>query len=265
MRDEYPPFRLDQGGAEAGEGDGEGSTTVPAEPTPAPEARGGRTTGGVVLIVVGVIAGIFAFGLLAGGCGLVVVDQTQRDNDGYLMSPKVDFSTPTYAIVSERADIDSGGAERALDTFLGTVRLRSESDRAVFIGIGPAAAVDRYLARTERDVVTGFDSGFGNDNPTYSRRGGAAPSGPPDAQTFWVASQTGAGEQTVEWNPEDGNWRAVVMNVDATRGVSADMSVGAELDSVLWIGLGLLAAGVILAAAAALAITVGARRRKARA
>ena len=69
----------------------------------------------------------------------------------------------------------------------------------------------------------------------------------------------------MQWNPEDGNWRAVVMNVDATRGVSADMSVGAELDSVLWIGLGLLAAGVLLAAAAALAITAGARRRRARA
>ena len=217
-----------------------------------------------MLIVVGVIAGIVAFGLLAGGCALVVVDQTQRDNDGYLMSPTVDFSTPTYAIVSERADIDAGGAERALDTFLGTVRIRSESDRAVFLGIGPAAAVDRYLARVERDVVTGFDSGFANDDPTYSRRGGAAPSGPPEAQTFWVASQTGAGEQTIQWEPEDGNWRAVVMNVDATRGVSADMSIGAELDSVLWIGLGLLAVGVLLAAGAALAITAGVRRRRAR-
>jgi hypothetical protein len=113
----------------------------------------------------------------------------------------------------------------------------------------------------ERDVVTGFDSGFGSDDPTYSRRGGAAPSGPPDAQTFWVASQTGAGEQTIQWDPEDGNWRAVVMNVDAARGVSADMSIGAELDSVLWIGLGLLAGGGLLAAGAALAITAGARRR----
>jgi hypothetical protein len=264
MRDEYPPFRLDQGGAEAAEGHGGASTTVPAEPAPAPEARGGRTVGGVVLIVVGVIAGIVAFGLLAGGCALVVVDQTQRDNDGYLMSPTVGFSTPTYAIVSERADIDADGAERALDTFLGTVRIRSESDRAVFVGIGPAAAVDSYLARVERDVVTGFDSGFGNDDPTYSRRGGAAPSGPPDAQTIWVASQTGAGEQTIQWDPEDGNWRAVVMNVDAARGVSADMSIGAELDPVLWIGLGLLAVGGLLAAGAALAITAGARRRGAR-
>ena len=38
------------------------------------------------------------------------------------------------------------------------------------------------------------------------------------------------------------------MNADATRGVSADLSIGAELDSVIWIGIGLLAAGALLAA-----------------
>ena len=59
-------------------------------------------------IVVGVIAGIVAFALLAGGCALVAVDQTQRDDDGFLMSPTEEFSTPTYAIVSESADIDAG-------------------------------------------------------------------------------------------------------------------------------------------------------------
>ena len=148
--------------------------------------------------------------------------------------------------------------------FLGNVRIRSESDRAVFFGIGRAAAVDRYLALVERDVVTGFDSGFGSDDPTYRDVAAPPPSGPPDAQTFWVASQTGAGEQTIQWDPEDGNWRAVVMNVDAARGVSADMSIGAELDSVLWIGPGRLAGAGLFAAGAALAITAGARRRGAR-
>ena len=39
------------------------------------------------------------------------------------------------------------------------------------------------------------------------------------------------------------------------------MSIGAELDSVLWIGIGLLAGGGLLAAGAALAITAGVRRR----
>jgi hypothetical protein len=212
-----------------------------------------------VLLVVGVIAGLFAFASLVGGCGLVVVDQTQRDADGFLMSPTEDFSSPTYAIVSERATIDQGGGERALDTFLGDVRIRSESVRPVFVGIGPAAAVDRYVGTVERDVVDDLDS---HGSPRYSRRPGREPSGRPGLETFWVASAVGAGEQTLDWDPEDGNWRAVVMNEDASRGVASDMSIGAKLEPVLWIGLGLLAFGALLAAASTLAITAAVRRRR---
>ena len=39
------------------------------------------------------------------------------------------------------------------------------------------------------------------------------------------------------------------------------MSIGAELDQVIWVGIGLLVAGALLAAGAALAITAGVRRR----
>ena len=256
MRDEYPPFRLDQGGRD---GSAAVETEAPAAAVDAPavpEGRGGRSAGKVALIAVGVVAGIVAFGLLAGGCALVAIDRTQRDDDGYLMSPTQGFSTPTYAIVSESADIDTDGSERALDSFLGTVRVRSESDRALFVGIGPAAEVERYLEGVEQDVVTGFD----DEDPTYTHRAGAAPSAPPGSETFWVASATGSGEQTLEWDTQDGDWRAVVMDEDAARGVSAEMSIGAELDSVLWIGIGLLAAGGLLAVGAALAITGGIRR-----
>ena len=257
MRDEYPPFRLDQGGAETEVPPVEGvSAAELSEQDPAAAAHQRGTAGRVVLIVVGVVVGIIAFGLLSGGCALVAVDQTQRDDDGYLMSPSADFSTSTYAIVSDRADIDADGAERALDIFLGTVRLRSESDRNVFVGIAPAADVDRYLVGVERDVVTDFD----HRDPTYARRAGGAPAAPPGSQTFWAASATGSGEQTLDWKPDDGDWRAVVMNADATRGVSADMSIGAELDAVLWIGIGMLAAGALLAALAAIAVTAGVRR-----
>ena len=264
MRDEYPPFRLDQGTDPRIAVHDPAAPPLPAEqPTPvaidaeAPSGRG--TAARVVLVVVGVVIGVVAFALLAGGCALVAVDQTQRDDDGFLMSPTQDFASPTYAIVSESADIDSDGGEWALDTFLGTVRIRSESERPLFVGIGPAAEVDRYLNDVERDLVDDLDS---SGDPEYARRPGGAPAVAPGTRPFWVASLSGAGEQTLEWDPEDGDWRAVVMNDDASRAISADMSIGAELDSVLWIGIGLLVAGALLAACAALAITAGARRRR---
>jgi hypothetical protein len=264
LRDEYPPFRLDQGGTE-GEGFAEPTFAVPEAPVPVagepgaptePPARRGWTGGRIALVVVGTIAGLLALGLLAGGCALVAVDQTQRDDDGFLMSPTQDFSTPTYAIVSESADLDTEGADWALDSFLGTVRIRSESDRPVFVGIGPAGEVTRYLGGVERDVVDDLDS---DGDPEYARRSGGAPSAPPGDETFWVASTAGAGERTLEWEPEDGDWRAVVMNEDASRGVSAELSIGAELDSILWIGIGLLIAAALFATGAALAITAASR------
>jgi hypothetical protein len=54
----------------------------------------------------------------------------------------------------------------------------------------------------------------------------------------------------------------VLMNPDVSRGVSAEMRIGAELDSLLWIGIGLLVGGGLLTAAAALAITAAVRRRR---
>jgi hypothetical protein len=267
MRDEYPPFRLDQGGADsaapppAEEGPPPGEQTAPtplaAQQATAPAPKRGGTLGKVVLIVIGVIAGLLAFALLAGGCALVAVDQTQRDDDGFLMSPSQEFSSPAYAVVSESADLDIDGSEWAVESFLGDVRIRSESEEPVFVGIGPEADVTSYLQGVAKDVVTDLDS---SGDPEYTRERGGPPSGPPGEETFWVARVSGTGEQTLDWEPEDGDWRVVLMNADASRGVSSELSIGAELDSVLWIGIGLLAMGALFAAAAAFAITAGARR-----
>ncbi len=258
MTDRYPPFRLDQGGDEPGVA---GVQVVETEGLAGePEPTGGGGGGRVVLLVLGSIAAILAFLTLAGGCALVAIDQTQRDDDGFVMSPSEDFSTPTYAVVSQSADLDTDGAEWALDVFLGTVRVRSESERPVFVGIAREADVARYLGDVERDVVSDLE-----DEPSYEREDGGAPSGPPGDETFWAAQASGTGEQTLEWDPEDGDWQLVLMNEDASRGVSSELAIGAELDSVLWIGIGLLLVGALLAAAAALAITAGIRRgRRAR-
>ena len=258
MTDAYPPFRLDQGGEE--KAPGTRAAEVPTAPAPASEAveagpPSRRGAGGVALIVVGSIAALLAFALLVGGCAAVVVDRTQRDDAGFLMSPTEDFSTATYAIASESADVDISGPDWAAKDFLGTVRIRSESDGPVFVGIAREADVAEYLDGVEYAVVTEIGR-----EPHYSERQGGAPEGPPADQTFWAASATGAGEQTLEWEPEDGSWNVVVMNPDGSRGVAADLSIGAELDPLIWIGVGLLVGGGLLAAAAALGISAGIRR-----
>ena len=264
MTDRYPPFRLDQGSLETAvarpalplgaEVEGEAAA---AEPPPSP-GRGG--TGRIVLLVLGAVAALFAFGALAFGVAAVVVDQTQRDDDGFLMSPSERFSSSTYAVVSESANIEVGDAERALDWFLGTVRIRSESAQPVFVGIAREAAAASYLDRVQRDVVTDLE-----DEPRYRREPGGSPSGPPGDQTFWVASTSGSGERTLEWEPQGGDWLVVLMSEDGSRGVSSELSIGAELDSVLWIGITSLVVGAILAALAALAITAGIRSGRRRA
>jgi hypothetical protein len=260
MTDAYPPFRLDQGGEE--KAPGAGAAVVPAAPSPASGAveaapRAGRGAGGVALLVVGSIAALLALALLAGGGAAVVVDRTQRDADGFLMSPTEDFSTATYAIASENADLDLDGPDWATTDFLGTVRIRSQSERPVFVGIAREADVAEYLDGVEHAVVTEI-----GEEPEYSERQGGAPEGRPADQTFWAASATGAGEQTLEWEPEDGSWNVLVMNADGSRGVAAELSIGGELDPLIWIGVGLLVGGGLLVAAAALAITAGIRRRR---
>ena len=259
MTDRYAPFRLDQGGSEAGVAEAPlpvAAAVEEGEVTPAaPPPTGGRGGAGrIVLLVLGSIAALFAFGALAFGAAAVVVDQVQRDDDGFLMSPSERFSSSTFAVVSESADIEVGGAERTLDWFLGTVRIRSTSEQPVFVGIAREADAAAYLGAVERDVVTDLE-----DEPRYAREAGGSPSGPPGNETFWVASTSGSGERTLEWEPEEGDWRVVLMSEDGARGVSSDLSIGAELDSVLWIGIASLAVGALLAALAALAITAGVR------
>ena len=215
-----------------------------------------------MLVVLGSIIALLGAALLAGGGTLLWADRSERDDDGFLTTPTERFERDSFAIVSDNIDFfeaETGSDWILSENVLGDVRLRAANagEGEVFIGIGATPDVEGYLAGVEHDEVTDID--FDPFSAEYRRVAGGEPAGPPTEQTFWAASASGSGTQTATWEPESGDWTLVVMNADGSRGVAAEVSLGAEADILLWIAIGLLIAGVLLLAGGATMIVLGAR------
>jgi hypothetical protein len=245
MTPEYPPFRLDSGESDPGV-----FTTEPPVPTPHAQATSIAAVpvssswgaGRVIAVVVASLAALAGLVALAAGGTALVFDQTQRDANGYLMTNSTSYSTDTYALVSDSYRAGASGDLFVARDMLGTVLIRTQSPHPVFVGIGPAAAVNSYLAGVRREVATRFDA----RQSDFRLQAGGAPGMPPTAKHFWVARSLGSGTQTLSWVPQDGDWRIVVMNANGSAGVRADLAIGARFPHLLWIGIGVLGGGALL-------------------
>jgi hypothetical protein len=191
-----------------------------------------------------------------------VADRTQRE-DGYVTTPSERFATPTYALTRTRLDVDTDGPGWLLnESWFGKIRIRGESlgAKMLFIGIGPEASVARYLGSVAHASVEDID--FDPFRVKYRPIAGGAPQGPPTEQRFWAVSASGVGEQTVTWEVRDGDWSVVVMNADGSRGLAADIDLGAELSFLLWVAIGLLVGGVLVVGGSTALIVLAARTRQ---
>ncbi|MET8846805.1 DUF4389 domain-containing protein [Amycolatopsis sp. NPDC004625] len=240
MTDEYPPFRLDMGGAETGH-------DAPHPPPPHPHASG-WTAGRIAAAVTGAVLVLGSMGLLTGGATVLWADRTQRDADGYLTASTT-FVASGYAVATDPVRLE-GVPVPKLESFLGDVRIRATDTggRPVFVGIGRTADVERYLAGTEYTTA---------GNRTHV---GGAPAVPPGDAPGWIASASGAGTQTVGRPVASGEWTAVVMNADGSRGISVRAEAGATAPALGWIALALLVSGLVVLAGGVVLIAVAAHR-----
>lgn len=147
----------------------------------------------------------------------------------------------------------------ALSAGVDRVRVQAHSDRPIFIGIARTTDLDRYLRGTEHDDVSGLS--YHPFQVDYDHANGHAPDVTPTNERFWVESTSGAGNVALNWKPRPGSWRAVVMNADDSRGVTADLKLGVRTSLLWWLGAGLVGAAVL---GAALATALFARARVAR-
>jgi Domain of unknown function (DUF4389) len=274
MTDQYPPFRFDMGGSEPGgtltlpppgpsfvpgsvnEPAAAGSASEPA--VPGSDIATGWRAGRVVSVVIGSILALASVGLISGGGFLLWAGQTHRQ-DGYLTTNANSFATGGYALASGAINLPSQTSGE-FASLVGTIRIRATAPnpaRPIFIGIAPAAAVSRYLSGVPYTTVPGFQSGAARR--TTSHLGTAAPV-PPAGLAIWTAQASGTGTRSIIWTPRSGNWTVVVMNPDASRGVTARTDVGATIPGLPWIVTGLLVGGLLLAVGGILLIVVPVRR-----
>jgi hypothetical protein len=256
MTDQYPPFRLDQGGSE-----GHGQLVVDSGETPAPVPPGhpdadftpkGWTTGRVVSLVLGSVLALGSVSAGIGGVGLAVADATLRDDAGYLMSADESFTTDTYAIISDSLEVHVDAPATLLpNRVLGDAKLTATpQDAPVFVGIASTSDVERYLDGVQHDTLIEM-----TERPVYRTTDGTAPGTTPSSLDIWVAKSSGTGTQEIAWPVQNGDWTVVVMNADSSRGIQVDMAAGAELPALDWVigvlltlaGTGLIAAVLLIA------------------
>ena len=182
------------------------------------------------------IAAIGAAFALSGGSLL-----SHADSDGHIQSGEHKLSTSTHALVSTAAEFEDTG-EFASVVGPGRVGLDTNAERDVFVGIGRARDVDRYLAGVQVDTVTEIDTQpFALDK--QRSRGGERPERP-GSQSFWVARSQGR-DARVDWKVRDGDYKLVVMNADGSRGVTADGSFETTLPILGALAIAALAAGSV--------------------
>ncbi len=209
----------------------------------------GRKIAAVIFGLLGVLVGV-AF--IAAAATILTGDP---DEDGFYVSDEYTFDRTSHAIVSDDLDILTDGPAWVIDRVTDPIDVRligtTADDEGLFMGIAATADVDAYLSGVSYDEVTGMD--FDNStiaDVTYLAHSGAAVPNAPADEPIWVASSEGVGLQTFDWSMESGSWTAVVMNSDASAGITADLAFGAKISNLVamaWIimalGLGSLLVG----------------------
>jgi hypothetical protein len=218
---------------------------------PAP-ARKGWTTGRLVSLVAGSVLILLCAVLLAGAGVLTWADQEQQG--GYLTTGTATYSTGGYALASDPVHLH--GLWGWLGSFAGEVRIQvtaTPPGTPVFVAIGPAGAVSRYLSGVSYTSVTAL-----GDHDVTQHRGSLVPASP-SAALDWTAQVRGTGPQTLRWTTRSGDWTVVVMNADGSPGVTIRTSIGVTSPVLPSLAAELLAAGLLAGLTGAALVVIPAR------
>ncbi|NQU37925.1 MAG: hypothetical protein HQ526_10075 [Actinobacteria bacterium] len=209
--------------------------------------RGIQAFFGALLVVLGLT-------MTAGGGFLAVL----VGPDGEISAPAGNVAGKGYALVLNEFTIDTAGDPNTVRNFADfRVGARSTENERIFIGIAPAADVNKYLATSARDVVSDISDSSARVVPIP----GAKQPGDPMDETFWDAKAEGA-NPVLSLDQSGVNQSLVIMNSNASEGVSVNMTLGLVSAALFPIGLGVLIVGVLLLILGVMLLVRGSRGGK---
>ena len=229
------------------------------------------TTGRIILLIFGLLILLASLPLLIGGGSILGVNAFLPDDDGFFTSGDHRLDRDSYAMVTESADIDfgeewDGGWGWCGDWDSGdfvTIKIEgknNDSSKGIFIGIADESDWEAYLNDVEYDEIT--DISLDPFKVEYKNHAGNSSPAAPTSQTFWIEEVYGTGLQILEWELEMGTYSVILMNDDGSRGVDADVAVGARVPWLFGLGVGLVVGGVAALIIGILMVIFSLRGRK---
>jgi len=215
----------------------------------------------IVLLVLGLIVVLVAFGAMAAGGSALWANSNLKDDEGYFSTETILIDKDSHAIVTEPAGIDLEAAWIWDWSNLATIKVGGSNDNSskqIFIGIAEESDLNDYLSDVEYDEITEFS--IYPYNVEYTNHPGDSEPGAPTSQTFWIASAHGDGTQTLEWELEAGTYSLVLMNADGSADVDLSVMVSAKIPWLFGVGVGLLVGGIVALLLGALMIVQVVRR-----
>jgi hypothetical protein len=209
-------------------------------------AASGWTTRRIIALAAGSVLLLISLTLVAGG-GILVWADAEQAHAGYVATSTATYSTRGYALASDSISLHGPGL------FVDRVRIRISSpdpSRPLFAGVAATGVVERYLGGVSYSSVDAHD--------VTGHPGTMVPAAPAAALP-WAARAQGTGSLTLTWEARPGDWTVVVMNQDASRGLTVRAEAGLAALALPWLAGELLAAGVLLGLAAGALIIVPVR------
>ncbi|MEI6623462.1 MAG: LapA family protein, partial [Actinomycetes bacterium] len=176
-----------------------------------------------LLIIIGIILLVVGLAATIGGAAVLIFV-----GPGGVYSADAGRITGTgNALLFNEFKVNTGNYTSTVEKFVElTVGASGANGQQVFIGVGPSAAVNHYLAGVQRDVVSDIN---GSSAKVTSIPGTTKPT-PPNNQTFWTDKAVG-NTATIKVDPKPGT-TLVIMNANTTAPVSVNLLIGGKSSSL---------------------------------